>query len=138
MDILPGRVCTKVYYSRQVLRQDESKSQEMPIFLEFSPSGVVEGDVVYANFGTVEDFKQLDQWNVSLKNKIVIVRQGRLFRGNKVHYFFLSARASKTNRILQSDWFRERAEFSYFARGQRNEPDPVFKLVFTVAMFISS
>ena len=42
MDILPCRVCTKVYYSRQVLRQDESKSQEMPIFLEFSPSGVVE------------------------------------------------------------------------------------------------
>jgi len=28
-------------------------------------------------------------------------------------YFFLSARAGGILRILQSDWFRERAEFSY-------------------------
>ena len=29
------------------------------------------------------------------------------------------------NRFLQSDWFREWAEFSDLARGQRNEPDEV-------------
>ena len=29
------------------------------------------------------------------------------------------------NGILQSDWFRERAELSDLARGQRNEPDAV-------------
>ena len=38
---------------------------------------------------------------------------------------FLSKRAGKINRILQSDWFRERAEFSDLARGQRNKPDAV-------------
>lgn len=56
----------------------------MPIFLGYSPSGVVEGDVVYANFGTEKDFRKLNEMGVSVKNKIVLVRQGRVFRGNKV------------------------------------------------------
>jgi N-acetylated-alpha-linked acidic dipeptidase len=44
----------------------------------------VVGDVVYANFGTEEDFKQLNKMGVFLKDCIVIIRQGRIFRGNKV------------------------------------------------------
>ena len=40
-------------------------------------------------------------------------------------FFFISARAGKINQIQQSDWFRERAEFSNLARGQRNEPNAV-------------
>ena len=39
---------------------------------------------MYANFGTVKDFEQLKDMGVSVKNKIVIIRQGRVFRGNKV------------------------------------------------------
>lgn len=39
---------------------------------------------MYANFGTVEDFRKLKAMGVSLKDKIVLVRQGRVFRGNKV------------------------------------------------------
>ena len=35
-------------------------------------------------------------------------------------YFFLGLWAGKINRILQSDWFRVRAEFSDLDRGQRN------------------
>ena len=34
--------------------------------------------------------------------------------------FFLGARAGGILRMLQSDWFRERAEFSDLAHGQRN------------------
>lgn len=45
---------------------------------------MVERDVVYANFGTVDDFRKLKAMGVSLKDKIVLVRQGRVFRGNKV------------------------------------------------------
>lgn len=56
----------------------------MPVFLGYSPSGVVKGEVVYANFGTEKDFKKLKGMGVSVKGKIVIVRQGRVFRGNKV------------------------------------------------------
>ena len=39
---------------------------------------------MYANFGTEEDFGKLKDLGVSVKNKIVIIRQGRIFRGNKV------------------------------------------------------
>ena len=39
---------------------------------------------MYANFGTKEDFGKLKDLGVSVKDKIVIIRQGRIFRGNKV------------------------------------------------------
>lgn len=68
----------------KVLREDELKSKELPVFLGFSASGNVEAEIVYANFGTEKDFEQLKGMGVSVKNKIVIVRQGRVFRGNKV------------------------------------------------------
>ena len=39
----------------------------------------------------------------------------------KINYFFLSAWAGGIQQILQSDWFRERAEFSHPARSRRAE-----------------
>ena len=73
-----------VIFNQQALRKDEEKAKEMPIFLGYAPSGVVEGEVVYANFGTEKDFRKLKEMGVSVKDKIVIIRQGRVFRGNKV------------------------------------------------------
>jgi len=49
-----------------------------------SPSGDVEADVVYANYGTPEDFKKLDQLKVDVRGKIVLMRYGQNFRGVKV------------------------------------------------------
>ena len=49
---------------------------------------------------------------------------------NNSHYFFLSAWAGKMNQILQSDWFRERAEFSDLDRGQRNVNNKKFVMGF--------
>jgi N-acetylated-alpha-linked acidic dipeptidase len=48
-----------------------------------SPSGDVEAEVVYANYGTPEDFKKLAQLNVDVRGKIVLVRYGQNFRGVK-------------------------------------------------------
>ena len=45
---------------------------------------------MYANFGTVADFRKLKAMGVSVKDKIVLVRQGRVFRGNKVVTYELS------------------------------------------------
>ena len=56
-----------------------------PAFNGSSPSGDVTGDVVYANFGTLADFKKLSEMGVSVKDKIVIVRYGGNFRGVKVY-----------------------------------------------------
>src|SRR3954467_14366186 len=39
-----------------------------------SPSGDAEADVVYANYGSPEDFEKLKQMNVDVHGKIVIVR----------------------------------------------------------------
>lgn len=57
----------------------------LPAFHGSSPSGDVTADVVYANFGTLEDFKKLASLGVSVKGKIVIVRYGGNFRGVKVY-----------------------------------------------------
>jgi N-acetylated-alpha-linked acidic dipeptidase len=56
-----------------------------PAFNGSSPSGDVTGEVVYANYGTLADFKKLAALGVSVKDKIVLVRYGGNFRGVKVY-----------------------------------------------------
>jgi N-acetylated-alpha-linked acidic dipeptidase len=48
-----------------------------------SPSGDVEAEVVYANYGTPDDFKKLEEMHIDVRGKIVIVRYGPNFRGVK-------------------------------------------------------
>ncbi|MCU1286701.1 MAG: Glutamate carboxypeptidase [Acidobacteriales bacterium] len=55
----------------------------LPAFNGYSPSGVVEADVVYANYGSPADFKKLKELNIDVRGKIVIVRYGQNFRGVK-------------------------------------------------------
>ncbi|HKF50056.1 MAG TPA: M28 family metallopeptidase [Terracidiphilus sp.] len=50
-----------------------------------SGSGDVTGEVVYANYGRLEDFDQLAAEHIDLHGKIVIVRYGSNFRGVKVY-----------------------------------------------------
>jgi N-acetylated-alpha-linked acidic dipeptidase len=49
----------------------------------YSGQGDVTADVVYANYGLIEDYAQLDSMGVSVKGKIVIARYGRSYRGIK-------------------------------------------------------
>ena len=53
-------------------------------FNGMSPSGDVEADVVYANYGTPDDFEKLAKIGIDVKGKIVLVRYGQNFRGVKV------------------------------------------------------
>ena len=50
-----------------------------------SGSGDVTGEVVYANYGRLEDFDKLAADHVDLHGKIVLVRYGANFRGVKVY-----------------------------------------------------
>ena len=50
-----------------------------------SGSGDVTGEVVYANYGRLEDFDELAKQHIDLHGKIVIVRYGANFRGVKVY-----------------------------------------------------
>ena len=52
-------------------------------FNGMSPSGDAEAEVVYANYGSPEDFRKLEQMKVDVKGKIVLVRYGENFRGVK-------------------------------------------------------
>jgi len=49
----------------------------------YSGTGDVTGQVVYVNYGLIEDYAQLDSMGVSVKGKIAVARYGRSFRGIK-------------------------------------------------------
>ncbi len=72
----------------------------LPAFNEYSPSGEVTADVVYANYGRPEDFKKLQEMGIDLKGKIVIVRYGENFRGVKP---FLAAQYGAAGVLIYSD-----------------------------------
>jgi len=61
---------------------DEDPRVVMP-FNGMSPSGDVEADVVYANYGTPDDFDKLEKLKVDVHGKIALVRYGQNFRGVK-------------------------------------------------------
>jgi N-acetylated-alpha-linked acidic dipeptidase len=63
---------------------DNNPKVVMP-FNGSSGSGDVKGEVVYANYGRLEDFDHLAEQHVDLHGKIVIVRYGQNFRGVKVY-----------------------------------------------------
>ncbi|GMF48727.1 unnamed protein product [Phytophthora fragariaefolia] len=56
----------------------------LPPFLAYSATGNVTASVVYANFGTQQDFEWLASNNVTLEGKIALVRYGANMRGLKV------------------------------------------------------
>lgn len=49
----------------------------------YSGAGDVSDEVVYANYGLIEDYATLDSLGVSVRGKVVIARYGRSFRGIK-------------------------------------------------------
>jgi N-acetylated-alpha-linked acidic dipeptidase len=52
-------------------------------FNGYGAAGDVRGDVVYVNYGLIEDYAQLDSMGVLVKGKIAIARYGRSYRGIK-------------------------------------------------------
>jgi N-acetylated-alpha-linked acidic dipeptidase len=65
-----------------------------------SPSGDAEGEVVYANYGSLKDFDELKQMQVNLQGKIVLVRYGENFRGVKA---YLAQENGAAGLIIYSD-----------------------------------
>src|SRR5882762_8979547 len=69
-------------------------------FNGMSPSGDVEAEVVYANYGSPEDFRKLEQMKVDVRGKIVLVRYGQNFRGVKA---FVAQEHGAAGVIIYSD-----------------------------------
>ncbi len=57
-----------------------------PGWNSYSGSGEVTAEVVYANYGTEDDFERLAEMGVRVKGKIAICRYGRNFRGYKAKF----------------------------------------------------
>ena len=92
----PGEVSVSVITPEEItLPNKEYEYQEDPYtahpnlehgWAAYSGSGDVTAEVVYANYGTKEDFEQLDEMGVSVEGKVVIARFGGNFRGYKAKY----------------------------------------------------
>ncbi|MGA8939040.1 MAG: M28 family metallopeptidase [Acidobacteriaceae bacterium] len=72
----------------------------LPAFNGSSPSGNVTAEVVYANYGTMADFKKLAALGISIKGKIVLVRYGQNYRGVKV---FIAQEYGAAGVLIYSD-----------------------------------
>lgn len=64
--------------------KDSYNSNTVLPFNAYSPSGNLSGQIVYANYGLPEDYNYLETLGIDVKNKIMLVRYGRSFRGIKV------------------------------------------------------
>lgn len=83
--VAPTEQTLKVIEDIHIPDKDSTDPNLMPAFHGYGPSGDVNGQVVYANYGRPEDFATLDRLGVDVKGKIVLVRYyGGIFRGLKV------------------------------------------------------
>ena len=72
----------------------------VPAFNGMSPSGDVEADVVYANYGSPEDFDRLAKAKIDVRGKVVLIRYGKSFRGVKA---FVAQERGAAGVLLYSD-----------------------------------
>jgi len=56
---------------------------QIPPFNGYTGDGDVTAEIIYVNYGLIEDYKTLDSLGQSVKGKIAIARYGRSFRGIK-------------------------------------------------------
>ncbi len=64
--------------------KDSASTAAFGAFHGYGASGEASGQVVYANYGRPDDFTALEKMEIDVKDKIVLVRYGELFRGLKV------------------------------------------------------
>jgi N-acetylated-alpha-linked acidic dipeptidase len=59
------------------------QAEQLPTYNAYSSDGDVTGPLVYVNYGTREDYEDLQRMGVSVKGAIVIARYGKTWRGIK-------------------------------------------------------
>jgi N-acetylated-alpha-linked acidic dipeptidase len=62
---------------------EPGKGPQIPPFNGYTGDGDATADVIYVNYGLIEDYKTLDSLGLSVTGRIVIARYGRSFRGIK-------------------------------------------------------
>lgn len=110
---------------------------EVPTFHGYSANGNVTGELVYANFGSIDDFRLLEKMGVNVSGKVVFMRYGTIFRGLQVKAaqgtpFDIRKRANETEygaigAILYSDPHEDRdlANATQYPNGPGRHPSAV-------------
>ncbi|XP_021351946.1 glutamate carboxypeptidase 2-like [Mizuhopecten yessoensis] len=104
-----------------ILHPTENKSDVVPPFNAYSaPGDVVSERLAYVNYGRLEDYRWLkNNTSVDVTGAIVIVRYGKIFRGDKVHLATLHGAIGiiiysdpadytldgSTSRVYPEDWW---------------------------------
>jgi len=67
------------------LKEDATSGQkdQLPTFNAWSADGNIKGELVYVNYGLIQDYEELARMGIDVKGKIVIVRYGQSWRGIK-------------------------------------------------------
>lgn len=60
-----------------------AKDYALPAYLAYQGDGDVNAPLIYVNYGTEADYKQLAQMGISVEGKIVLARYGQVWRGVK-------------------------------------------------------
>jgi len=71
-------------HKEDVLRQEDDHPKFIHAFNAHTPAANVTGELVYVNFGRIEDIQMLEELGVNLTGKIAISRYGKIFRGNRL------------------------------------------------------
>ena len=80
----PNQMALSPMESPNPADKDSASRDAFPAFHGYGVSGAATGQVVYANYGRIEDFTALEKLGIVVKDRIVLVRYGELFRGLKV------------------------------------------------------
>jgi N-acetylated-alpha-linked acidic dipeptidase len=65
--------------------KDSASSRAFGAFNGYGASGRASGQVLYVNYGRPDDYAALEKMGIDVKDKIVLVRYGEIFRGLKVY-----------------------------------------------------
>ncbi|XP_071510701.1 N-acetylated-alpha-linked acidic dipeptidase 2-like [Diadema antillarum] len=69
------------------LEKGDLNNKTVPPFNAYAANGTVEGELVYVNYGRIEDFQKLtNELRVDVAGKVAIARYGKIFRGDKVNH----------------------------------------------------
>jgi len=82
----PDTVAAWVFTGSRVQRlslREPGTGPQVPPFNGYTGDGDATAEVVYVNYGLIEDYQTLDSLGISVRGKIVVARYGRSFRGIK-------------------------------------------------------
>ena len=103
--------------------KDATASGVFDAFHGYSATGDVTGQVVYANYGDVDDFAKLAALGIDVHGRIALVRYGKLFRGLKVRN---AERAGAAGVLIYSDPADDGyAQGDPYPRGQGRPADAI-------------